>query len=99
MSFRGPLIVVTALAASLLVPRGAAAAVTFGDCGKGAVECGTVTVPLDRTGATPGTVSLYVERLRAGGTPRGGVFLIDGGTGPASEADCALQAVGGGQDC
>jgi len=94
MLFRGPLIVVTALAASLLVPRGAAAAVTFGDCGKGAVECGTVTVPLDRGGATPGTVSLYVERLRAGGTPRGVMFLIAGGPGQASASAFDLAAQG-----
>src|SRR5207244_9236030 len=53
-------------------------------CGKGLVQCATVPVPLDRTGATPGTVSLYVERLEPLGTPRGVMFLVAGGPGQAS---------------
>src|SRR5207253_9702118 len=40
--------------------------------------------PLDRSGGTPGTVSLYVERLGPAGTPRGVMFLIAGGPGQAS---------------
>jgi pimeloyl-ACP methyl ester carboxylesterase len=84
MRFRG-LIVLAALAAGLVAPHGAAAArAAFAPCGRGALECATVTVPLDRSGATPGTVSLYVERLTAGGTPRGVMFLIAGGPGQAS---------------
>jgi pimeloyl-ACP methyl ester carboxylesterase len=94
MAFRGPLIAVAALAASLLAPRGAAAAINFVPCGKGAVECGTVNVPLDRSGATPGTISLYVERLPAGGTPRGTLFLIAGGPGQASARTFDLASQG-----
>ena len=93
MRLRG-LIVVAALAASLLAPgHAAAASAQFAPCGKGAVECATVQVPLDRSGATPGTVSLYVERLPAGGTPRGVMFLIAGGPGQASAGafDLATQ--------
>jgi pimeloyl-ACP methyl ester carboxylesterase len=48
------------------------------------LTCTTVTVPLDRTGATPGTVSLHVEVLLAQGTPRGALFLIAGGPGQGS---------------
>jgi pimeloyl-ACP methyl ester carboxylesterase len=94
MPFRAPLIVVAALAASLLAPRTAAAALKFAPCGKAAVECGTVLVPLDRTGGTPGTISLYVERLRGGGTPRGVMFLIAGGPGQASASAFDLEGSG-----
>jgi len=46
--------------------------------------CSTVVVPLDRSGALPGTVSLHVEELPATGQPRGAVFLIAGGPGQGS---------------
>jgi pimeloyl-ACP methyl ester carboxylesterase len=46
--------------------------------------CSTVTVPLDRSGVVPGTVSLHVEELPATGQPRGAVFLIAGGPGQGS---------------
>ena len=48
------------------------------------MQCGTVPVPLDRTGATPGTVNLHVEVLPAAGTARGVMFLIAGGPGQGS---------------
>src|SRR2546429_9749080 len=84
MRFRGPLLL-SALAAALVIPHGAAAArAAFAPCGRGALECATVNVPLDRSGGTPGTVSLYVERLAPGGTPPGGMFLIARGPGQAS---------------
>src|ERR671939_878036 len=94
MSLRGPLVAVAALAAALLAPRGAAAAINFAPCGKGAVECGTVLVPLDRSGGTPGTISLYAERLPAGGTPRGTMLLIAGGPGQASARTFDLASQG-----
>ena len=46
--------------------------------------CSTVVVPLDRSGAIPGTVPLHVEELPAVGPPRGAVFLIAGGPGQGS---------------
>src|SRR5918912_4030906 len=94
MSLRGPVIAVAALAAALLAPREAAAAINFAPCGKGAVECGTVLVPLDRSGGTPGTISLYAERLPAGGTPRGTMLLIAGGPGQASARTFDLASQG-----
>jgi pimeloyl-ACP methyl ester carboxylesterase len=48
------------------------------------LSCTRVDVPLDRTGATPGTISLHVEVLPAEGTPRGTLFLIAGGPGQGS---------------
>jgi pimeloyl-ACP methyl ester carboxylesterase len=46
--------------------------------------CSTVNVPLDRTGAVPGTIPLHVETIPAHGSPRGVVFLIAGGPGQGS---------------
>jgi len=61
------------------------AAVTLTPCpGKASVECGTVPVPLDRTGRTPGTIPLHVEVLPAAAAPRGVMFLIAGGPGQGS---------------
>src|SRR5438552_2907189 len=94
MRFRGP-ILLSALAAALVAPHGAAAArAAFAPCGRGALECATVNVPLDRSGGTPGTVSLYVERLQALGTPRGVMFLIAGGPGQASAGAFDLESQG-----
>jgi pimeloyl-ACP methyl ester carboxylesterase len=48
------------------------------------LECTDVTVPLDRSGAVPGTVSLRVARLPAASGQRGVVFLVAGGPGQAA---------------
>ena len=60
-----------AVAAGVLA--GPAAAVTFARCegalGRAGVQCGNISVPLDRTGATPGALSLHVERVPARGFP------------------------------
>ncbi len=53
-------------------------------CGSQGLVCSQVSVPLDRTGQVPGTVSLHVEELPAQGTPRGVMFLIAGGPGQGS---------------
>src|SRR5919198_1193368 len=45
-------------------------------------------------GATPGTVSLHVERLAAGGAPRGVMFLIAGGPGQGSAGTFDLASTG-----
>jgi len=92
MRLRG-LIVLTALCAALSAPNAAPAArALFVPCGANGLECATVTVPLDRSGATPGTVPLHVEELPAPGTPRGVLFLIAGGPGQASSSAFTLGA-------
>src|SRR5207302_1082717 len=92
---RRSLALLAAAAAVAFAPRVATAAtLQFGPCGKGVVECGTVVVPLDRSGATPGSVSLYVERLQPLGTPRGVMFLIAGGPGQASASAFDLASSG-----
>src|SRR5947207_13673160 len=95
MRLRG-LIVLMALCAALGAPNAAPAARTlFAPCGANGLQCATVNVPLDRSGATPGTVALHVERLPAGGTPRGVMFLIAGGPGQASALAFDLASSGG----
>jgi pimeloyl-ACP methyl ester carboxylesterase len=93
MRLRG-LIVLTTLCAALGAPHAAAPAARalFVPCGANGLECATVGVPLDQSGATPGTVSLHVEELPAPGTPRGVLFLIAGGPGQASSGAFALGA-------
>ncbi len=46
--------------------------------------CSRVDVPLDRTGAVPGGVSLHVEVLPPLGVARGTIFLVAGGPGQGS---------------
>ena len=67
------------LAAAAAVPTKAQVA-----CGTNGLVCTQVTVPLDRTGVVPGTISLHVEELPAQGTAAGTVFLIAGGPGQGS---------------
>ena len=68
---------------ALLLSGTAGAAPHATTCGS-VVVCSTVTVPLDRSGRVPGTVSLHVEVLRPDGPPRGTVFLLAGGPGQGS---------------
>jgi pimeloyl-ACP methyl ester carboxylesterase len=73
----------TAAALAALVPGAARAAVDFAPCPDGAdVQCGSVGVPIDRTGAVPGTIALHVERVpaRAGATAPP-VMAVIGGPG------------------
>ena len=77
--------VALAVVAALLAPGLAHAAVPLVPChGNSGVRCATVAAPLDRSGATSGTVPLAVEVLPAAGMPRGVMFLIAGGPGQAS---------------
>jgi pimeloyl-ACP methyl ester carboxylesterase len=93
MRFRGLTILVAACAALGASPGAPAAAhAVFVPCGALGLECTTVTVPLDRSGATPGTVSLHVEVLPAPGTPRGVLFFVAGGPGQASSGAFQLGA-------
>jgi pimeloyl-ACP methyl ester carboxylesterase len=56
-------------------------------------SCATLTVPLDRGGAVPGTVALSVERLQAGPTPsRTAVVGLAGGPGQAANPLAAAMA-------
>jgi len=79
------LLVVLAALAFFAGAGEARAAISLSPCpDKTGVQCGTVTVPLDRSGAVPGTIGLHVEVLPASGTARGVMFLIAGGPGQGS---------------
>jgi pimeloyl-ACP methyl ester carboxylesterase len=75
-----------ALAVVLVAPGRASAAIPLTACPEATngAQCGKVDVPLDRSGATPGTIPLHVEVLPATGLPRGTMFLIAGGPGQGS---------------
>ena len=72
------------LAAALCAPGQARAAIPLAACGASGAQCGTVVVPLDRSGRTPGTVSLHVQVLPAETRAVGVMFLIAGGPGQGS---------------
>ena len=62
------LLALAAAAAFSTLPDAAHAQLSLHYCGK--IQCGRLSVPLDRTGATPGSVSLYV-RAPAGAAAAG----------------------------
>jgi pimeloyl-ACP methyl ester carboxylesterase len=78
---RRPLLVTLA---SLALGVGAAdtASAAFSPCSRGSrVLCDRVSVPLDRSGAVAGQVSLAVQRVRPPGRSRGTVVALAGGPG------------------
>ena len=48
--------------------------------------CARITVPLDRSGAVPGTLKLHVERLRSRGPREGALMALAGGPGRGCDA-------------
>ena len=84
----GPLVAAIA-AAWLVLAAPAAAEPRFKRCGAFGFECARVGVPLDRTGALPGRVSLFVKRIRARERPRRGALVVLAG-GPGQSATDAF---------
>lgn len=75
----------------LVVTGSAASRAAAAGCGATpGLLCSQVEVPLDRSGQTPGSISLHVEVLPPTSTPRGAVFLIAGGPGQPSAAVFSL---------
>src|SRR3954447_2947647 len=74
--------------AALLAPAAAARAdtVAFSPCAaRAGFECGTLDVPLDRSGAVPGVVSLAITRAVASSNPQHKALLtLAGGPGQAA---------------
>ena len=75
-----------AVAASLVPAAAAHGRLAFRDCE--GIGCARLSVPLDRSGAKSGRVSLYVERRRSARRPRRGVTLLLAG-GPGQPATLA----------
>jgi pimeloyl-ACP methyl ester carboxylesterase len=61
----------------------AAASAASAACPEGA-QCGTVTVPLDHSGRTAGTLSIAYAKVPATGTRTGTLVLLSGGPGQAA---------------
>jgi len=74
-----------ALAGAAVAPAGAAAALPWTPCQPTGFECATLDVPLDRSGTTPGTVTLNAKRVPASANPgRVAVVALAGGPGQAA---------------
>jgi pimeloyl-ACP methyl ester carboxylesterase len=86
------LLVVAAAALALAAP--AEAALRFKRCGPFAFQCARISVPLDRTGAVPGRVSLLVKRIRARRRPaRSALFVLAGGPGQSATETFGEEAL------
>jgi pimeloyl-ACP methyl ester carboxylesterase len=81
-------IALAALAATMLAAAPAEAALRWEACN--GAQCARLSVPLDRSGVVPGSVSLKVERRRARRGPAKGVVLLLGG-GPGQSAVSAYR--------
>jgi hypothetical protein len=77
-SCRAAAVAAVGFAVLALTPAVASAA-----CPKGA-QCGTLTVPLDHSGQTPGTLPLAYAKVPATGTRTGTIVLLSGGPGQAA---------------
>jgi pimeloyl-ACP methyl ester carboxylesterase len=74
-------------ATCLALAPSAEAALRFKRCGPYGFACARLSVPLDRSGAVPGRVSLLVRRVRArrrGGATRPPLFVLAGGPGQSA---------------
>jgi pimeloyl-ACP methyl ester carboxylesterase len=73
--------------AGLALAAPAQAALPFKRCGTYGFQCARMTVPLDRGGAVPGSVSLLVKRVRArhrGGATQPPLLVLAGGPGQSA---------------
>jgi pimeloyl-ACP methyl ester carboxylesterase len=73
------------LVAALVGAPEAVAGLRFSECGRIGFQCARLSVPLDRSRAVAGRVSLYVKRLPPQRRPaRGATFLLAGGPGQSA---------------
>lgn len=87
MRFRAPLI--TAAFAAFLAAGATAgparAALPWATCPPAGFQCATLPVPVDRSGATPGTITLSARRAPAPGAATTAVVALAGGPGQAAQ--------------
>jgi pimeloyl-ACP methyl ester carboxylesterase len=84
--------VLAALAAVLALPGAAGAALSWRSCRAATgAECATLRVPLDRSGALPGTVALKLARLPTDGARPTLVYLSGGPGGAGIEEMLAVM--------
>jgi hypothetical protein len=85
------------LAAGLSLAPSADAALRFKRCGPYGFTCARLSVPLDRSGAVPGRVSLFVKRIRArgrGGATRPPLLVLAGGPGQSATEAFGPESLG-----
>ena len=81
----------------LALAPSADAALRFKRCGSYGFTCARLSVPLDRSGAVSGRVSLLVKRVRArrrGGATRPPLFVLAGGPGQSATDAFGADALG-----
>jgi len=91
------LLVLSVVVAGLLLAGPADAALRFKRCGDFGFACARLSVPLDRSGAVPGRVSLLVKRVRArqrGGATLPRLFVLAGGPGQSATESFGGDALG-----
>src|SRR3954464_2230614 len=82
---RLPAAVSAAALVLLLSAAGAQAAIPWAACPTAGFQCAKVDVPLDRSGAVPGTISLAAARAQASSNPNNSAVLaLAGGPGQAA---------------
>ena len=94
---RGATLALTIVVAALVLAAPADAALRFKRCGGYGFKCARLSVPLDRTGALPGRVSLLVKRFAArrhGGATQPPLFVLAGGPGQSATDSFGADALG-----
>jgi pimeloyl-ACP methyl ester carboxylesterase len=90
-------VLLSVVVAGLVLAAPADAALPFKRCGSFGFSCARISVPLDRTGAVPGRVSLLVKRFHArrrGGATLPPLFVIAGGPGQSATESYGGEALG-----
>jgi pimeloyl-ACP methyl ester carboxylesterase len=84
MRARSSLAALSAVAAVLGLAPAARAAIAYTPCQPAGYQCGQLTVPIDRAGAVPGTLTLAIKRAVATANPTAAaVVALAGGPGQA----------------
>jgi pimeloyl-ACP methyl ester carboxylesterase len=87
-----PLAALLATALATLAPASAGAAPALSACpGQDGFGCGAIDVPLDRTGTTPGTISLHYAVQRRG--PKKVLIALSGGPGQSAISSASSFAI------
>jgi pimeloyl-ACP methyl ester carboxylesterase len=92
-----PRVLLLSIAAGLVLAAPADAALRFKRCGGYGFACARLSVPLDRSGAVPGRVSLFVKRFHArrrGDAKLPPLFVLAGGPGQSATESFGGDALG-----
>lgn len=80
-----PALLLASVAGALTATTPAQAAISWTACTPAGFQCGELAVPVDRTGAVPGTITLEAKRAVASANPtRTAVVALAGGPGQAA---------------